>query len=355
MVTDFTRRELFHFMAGTGVAAGILRAQGSLPTGSFPTYEKRSKVALMHGDVRRKNVYDALKAIEDQIGPALKSKKYVVIKPNNVSTRNQLAASHADGLRGILDFLEPYKKNVVIAESSAGTTMDGFDNFGYVKLPAEYKWANMKLVDLNEEALYQLDHVLDANLHPTPVRLAKRLLDPDAFIISSAMLKTHNVAIATLSVKNMVLGAPLHQAPKETPRWNDKRQYHHGIRQSQYSMMLTAKTLKPFWGATVLDGFEGMEGNGPGSGTPVDHKIAIASNDFIAADRVGLEAMGIDPSWPGSLVFCSQVGLGQYDLSKIDVIGAELASVKKKYVMHADIERELKWMGEMTELPEKLG
>jgi len=153
----------------------------------------------------------------------------------------------------------------------------------------------------------------------------------------------------------MTLGAPLHQAPKETKRWNDKRHYHGGVRQTHYDILLTAQKMRPYWGATVIDGFEGMEGNGPASGTPVESRIAIASTDYIAADRVGVETMGVDPSWVGCLVYCGQYGLGQYDLSKIDVLGPELATVKKKYVLHRDIERQLQWMGPMTELPPKLG
>ena len=42
-------------------------------------------------------------------------------------------------------------------------------------------------------------------------------------MICSAVMKTHNTVIATLSVKNMALGAPLHSAPGERPEWNDKR------------------------------------------------------------------------------------------------------------------------------------
>jgi uncharacterized protein (DUF362 family) len=103
----------------------------------------------------------------------------------------------------------------------------------------------------------------------------------------------------------------------------------------------------------VIDGFEGMEGNGPTSGTPVASRIAIASTDYIAADRVGLEAMGINPEWVGYLLFSGQAGLGQYDLSKIDVVGTPVASVQKKYRLHDAIDRELKWMGPMEELPPK--
>jgi uncharacterized protein (DUF362 family) len=113
--------------------------------------------------------------------------------------------------------------------------------------------------------------------------------------------------------------------------------------------------MKPFWGATVIDGFEGMEGNGPASGTPVPSRISIASTDYIAADRVAVEAMGINADWLGYLQYCSQCGIGQYDLSKITIRGAKIADVKKAYRLHQDIERELLWMGPMQELPPKLG
>jgi uncharacterized protein (DUF362 family) len=311
---------------------------------------------VIHGEDRRKNVHDALVAIEDQIRPALKRKKYVIIKPNNVSTVNPLASTNADALRGILEFLEPrFNGPVVIAESSAGNTMQAYENFGYSQMVAEHRSQKVSLVDLNLEAKYEVIPLLSPDLHVQPVRLAARLLDPDAFVICSAILKTHNTVVATLSIKNMTLGAPLRSVPGETPRWNDKRKYHGGVRQTHYNMMLTAQKMQPFWGATVIDGFEGMEGNGPTSGTPVASRVAIASTDFVAADRVGLEAMSIDAKWVGYLQYCRQVGLGQYDLSKIDVLGADLAAVRKPYQMHRDIDRELEWMGPLTDIPPKLG
>jgi uncharacterized protein (DUF362 family) len=293
-------------------------------------------------------------AIDEQIKPKLKPKKYVVIKPNNVSTFSQLASTHADALRGILDYLAPrFQGPVVIAESSNGNTLTGFDNFKYPALTKEYR--KVSLVDLNEEGKYVLLPLIDFDIHVAPVRLAARLVDPDAFVFCAACMKTHNMAVVTLSIKNMVLGAPLHQAPKETLRWNDKRRYHVGIRQSIYNMFLTAQRLQPHWGATVIDGYEGMEGNGPASGTPVPSRVAIASTDFVAADRVGAEVMGVDPEWLGWLKYCGEVGIGQWDLSKIDIRGAQVASVQKKYRLHSDVDLMLQWKGPMEELPLNLG
>jgi uncharacterized protein (DUF362 family) len=313
-----------------------------------------SQVSIVHGDDRRKNICAALTAIDDQIQHKLRLKKYVVIKPNMVSTVSPFASTHPDAIRGIIEYLAPrFRGPIVIAESSAGDTLEGYENLHYPRLPGEYRDQKISLEDLNREGKFETIPLVDYDLHVTPVRLAARLLDPDAFVICSAIMKTHDMVIATLSVKNMVLGAPLHSPPGEKS-WNDKRKYHTGIRQNHYNMLLTAQKLQPNWGATVIDGFEGMEGEGPTSGQPVPSRIAIASTDYIAADRVGVDAMGIDPSWVGYLVYCGQAGLGNYDMKNIQIRGAALDAVRKKYRLHPDINRELQWRGPMEELPPNL-
>ena len=211
------------------------------------------------------------------------------------------------------------------------------------------------LVCLNEEGLYEILHILNGDLHIQPVRLAARLLDPDAFVISAGPMKTHNVVIATLAIKNMTLGAPLKSKRGETPRWNDKRVYHGGVRQTHYDMMRTAERMKSNWGVAVIDGYEGMEGNGPSSGTPVDSRLAIASPDFVAADRIGVDCMGINPDWMGYIQYCSKVGIGNFDRDKIELRGVAVEKVARKYQLHRDLDRGLQWMGPLEELPPKLG
>jgi uncharacterized protein (DUF362 family) len=314
-----------------------------------------AKVALVKGQSRRKNVFEALVSIDDQIQPILKRKKRVVIKPNCVSDSFQLAASHVDALSGVLDYLEPrFRGPVIIAESSAADSMDAFEHFKYNRLASERKSQKVSLVDLNRDGKYEVVSVVDNDLHPVPVRLAAALVDLDAFIISCAMLKTHNTVVATMSTKNLVLGAPLHSHERRQT-WSDKRKYHYSVRHTHYNMLLTAQKIQPFWGVAVIDGFEGMEGDGPVWGTPVHSQIAIASTDFIAADRVGIEAMGINPDWVGYLRYCSQFGLGQYDLSKINIVGPNIASVAKKYRLHPDIQKELQWMAPMQQTTPSLG
>jgi uncharacterized protein (DUF362 family) len=366
MPTRFSRRDLFGLAAGAAVAAGpfgrvlgpiALAQQLPVPPGlpeSIIPVTTRPAVALVKGEDRRKNITAVLTAIDDQIQPLLKRKKYVIIKPNNVSTFRQLASTHVDAIEGILDYLEPrFKGPVVIAESSAGNTMQGFENFKYTRLPAERKAQHITLVDLNVEGKYVPFPVLSKDLRVDRVRLAARLLDPDAFIICSTLFKTHNVCVASLSVKNMTLGTPLHGV--SWPFWSDKRKYHTGVRGTNFNIMLTAQKLAPFWGATVIDGYEGMEGNGPASGTEVASRAAVASTDFIAADRVAAECMGINPLWIAHLQWCWQAGIGQYELDKIDIRGEKIANVRKTYRLHQDIERELRWMGPLEDVERPLG
>ena len=359
MSNAFSRRNFFHY-AGAGAlalpAVARLAAQKPpapalpLPPEPVTPVNRRSTVSLVRGEDRRKMVYESLVAIDSELGPALKRKKYVIIKPNLTSVTNQLASTHADAVRGILDYLAPrFKGPVVVAEAASNDTMAGYENLKFSQLVSEFRSQKLSLVDLNLEAKFVTMPIIDYNVHILPIRLAARLLDPDAFIINAAIPKTHNSVVYTGAVKNMVMGAPLRSPIKEATVWSDKRKLHAGApHQHNYNLLLGSQKLAPFWGATVLDAFEGMEGNGPTQGTMVPSRIAIASLDYVAADRVGVEAMGIEPKWVGYLQYCEQCGIGNYDIAKIDVRGETIAAVKKNYRLSDSADRQLLWMGPMA-------
>ncbi|MGA3096960.1 MAG: DUF362 domain-containing protein [Bryobacteraceae bacterium] len=326
----------------------------------FKYYDRRSKVSIIKGENRRKNIFDALVAIDDQIKPGLKTRKYVLIKPNGSDPSRQLISTQADTVHGILDYLAPrFKGPVVVAEVSGSPAKQATSQFGWDKIFAEHKSLKISFEVPNEqENAYEILDGMDYDMHLIPIRMAARIVDRDAFVISSAVMKTHNMVVATMTIKNMVLGAAMTPPPGGEKRpWaeSDKRKFHVGIRAGNYNIYLGAKMMVRNWGVGIVDGFEGMEGNGPVSGTPVPSRIALASTDFLAVDRVGLECMGVDPSYPGYLNYCYQGGVGQYDLAKIDVVGAKIADVKKKYRLHADVDRMLEWRGPMLDLPPNLG
>ena len=306
-----------------------------------------SQVSLTTGDHRADMAFRALKPFSEQIKKAI-GNKHVVIKPNNVLIDRQLAATHVDHMEGILEFLKSIgiTENVMIAESAAnGATFEGFDNYKYFDLQKKFP---VKLLDLDQEK-HELVYVFDEkDFRPHPVRTSSLILDPDTYVISAAKLKTHDRVLATLSLKNIVFGA-LVKDPGYA--WGERRKagtksdkaigHGSGYRGINYNLYSIAKLLHP--DLSVIEGLEGMEGNGPNWGTPVDHRVCIAGTDWLASDRVAIELMGIDYANVGYLNFCADTGMGEGDLNKIEIIGEDLKDHIKSYQLNDNIEKQLIW------------
>jgi uncharacterized protein (DUF362 family) len=241
--------------------------------------------------------------------------------------------------------------NVIIAESAAnGPTFDGFNNYGYYRLANKYP---VKLVDLDQEGFEMLYVFDEKDFRPHPVRFSRIMLNPNSYIVSVARMKTHDWAVVTLSLKNIVFGAPVKDVGfafgknrKEGSRSDKSIVHGSGFRGINYNLYDLASRLHPH--LAVIDGFEGMEGNGPLKGTPVDHRVCVVSTDWLAADRVAVELMGVDFIKIGYLNYCTQTGLGVADLSKIEIVGESISKHIKSYKLSDNFEKQLIWMKSAT-------
>jgi uncharacterized protein (DUF362 family) len=342
----YTRRSFLKTSVIGGVGAACIK-----PFDSFGVPGKESlisKVSLTTGDNRADMAFRALQPFSKEIAQAI-GKRRVVLKPNNVNINVQLASTHADTLEGVLEFLKTIGKteNCIIAESAAnGPTLDGFSNFGYFRLADKY---GVKLVDLDQQP-FDIIHVFnEKDFRPHAVRTSHLMLDPDSFIVSVARMKTHDRVLATLSLKNIVFGAPIKDkgfswtATRKPGTVNDKPIGHgSGFRGINYNLFSLSQRLHPH--LAVIDGFEGMEGNGPNAGTPVNHRVCVASTDWLAADRVAVELMGIDFARIGYLNYCANAGRGVADLAKIEIIGESISDHRKSYKLSDNINEQLVWM-----------
>ncbi len=306
----------------------------------------QSDVSLVSGNDRRDNIVESLRPFESHLQQAIGDKQ-VIIKVNMVSDSKPLCATPPDAVRGVLDVLSKfYDRQVFVAESTASNrgTYYTFEDYGFLPIVDEY---NVKLVELNNEPT-TYHWIIDENIHPVQIRIINTFLDPNNYIISVTRLKTHNNVIATLSLKNIVMGSPV-----KVGQVNDKVKMH-GIGNWQqtpsnkilnHNIFLMAHRVHPDF--AVLDGFEGMEGSGPSNGTPVDHKVALAGPDYVSVDRIGSELMGIPWEDIGYLQFCAQGGLGQGDRDKINIIGANPADHVIKYALHENIDSQYMWKDEL--------
>ncbi len=348
---DFLGRSL-KGAAGVAALPSILGgcAAGRVGRSRFdgtPEAVDSARVSLVTGSDRRDLIVDALKPHEDRIKRDIEGKQ-VVIKINCVVDSNPLIATHPDAVRGILDFLAPhYDRGIIIGESTAsahGTRLT-FEQYGFLPLEKEY---NVRLVELNDEPT-TWQWILDPDMYPTRIRVINTFLDPDNYVISVTRLKTHNCVVATLSLKNVVMGAPL-KIPAD--RINDKSRMHatssnhRSPKLLNANLFLMAHRVRPDF--AVLDGFEGVEGNGPTKGEPVDHKVALAGPDFLAVDRIGSELMGIPWENIGYLQYCATGGLGQGDRSRIHIIGLDPKEYVIPYRLHENIDWQMTWKDDLV-------
>jgi len=333
----------------------------------------KSRVALIKGLNRYRNIVQALECIEEEIKLPPDG---LLIKPNFVSTRNQLAATHVEGVRALLDFLKPrYRGSITIGEGAGLTdTFEGFRNFDYMRLTEEY---GVRLIDLNRDRWVKVK-VYDRNLAPLELRLAKTAWE-SPYRISISPPKTHDTVIITLSLKNMIMGSLIcdqragnttlfHTLSGLTPSWmkrvplldgvkrevsttllrSDKSAMHQGYPAINLNLYALAKHIPPH--LSIIDGFLGMEGLGPGHGEAVELGVAIASTDFLAADTVAAKVMGYDVDEIGYLYYCKLKGLGVGDLERIEIVGnAPLEDCIHPFRPHPAYRQQLQWQIENFE------
>jgi uncharacterized protein (DUF362 family) len=170
----------------------------------------------------------------------------------------------------------------------------------------------VELVDLNDCPFKNIV-VSGGDGRAIILRASRLLLDSSKYIISASRMKTHDTVIVSLSIKNLAMASIF---------MDDKKTVHQGIRETNRYIAGIAGQVWP--NLSVINGFEGMEGDGPSHGEAVPLGIAISSTDALVADRVGCEIMGVDLHDVGYLHYCAEWGLGEADLKKIEVLGGSV-------------------------------
>lgn len=328
---------------GIGCASGVNKA----PASSWrKPLSVESPVSFVTGKDHREVAFQALKPLKSEIERAIGDKQ-VIVKVNMGQVKKELwlNATDADFTRGILDFLATFhKKPVILAESTAvgdsKGVFTGYENYNYMPIQKEY---NVKFDDLNNQPS-TTKFILDQNNHPLGIDIIDTFLDRNVYLISATRLKAHDTVIATLSIKNIVMASPINRSKEAGQNKNQKPKMHSGAsRGLSYNLFLLANMgIMP--DLAVLDGVVGMEGDGPVWGTPIEQGLAIASTDPVAADRLGVELMGVDYKEVKYLEWISAAGMGNYDLSKIKIIGPDYKPHILKYKLHKNIEQQRGWL-----------
>ena len=253
------------------------------------------------------NVHQAVdKAFE--LFPVALSGRKVLIKPNVLrsSVAKEGIVTNPAVLRAVVEKVETLgPTSIIVGDNpglfSYGANEESFSKSGLMEAAKGY-YQNIgndsQKVDFNPKYM-------------STVSISSAVLEADV-IISLPKFKTHGLTVITGAIKNsygLLPGAQkamLHKAAGSPTAFNEV-------------VVEVFRLRVP--DLFIVDAVVGMEGNGPASPDLRNIGVILASDNAVAVDSVMATMMGCDPGRLRFLQKAKEAGLGNYDLSTIEIIG----------------------------------
>jgi uncharacterized protein (DUF362 family) len=270
-----------------------------------------TQVAIAKGERGKEPVFKALDLIDYKT--ALAGQKRALVKVNFITDKTWDTGATTDPIvvEAILEKLKDLPVEVNVVESDATITnadkayektgmKDACDRYGVEFINLRYVKDRVKVPIPNGEVLGSIT--------------VPRIVTESA-IISAAKLKTHTATGVTLGMKNMFGLLP------------DKFKAKYHAKGISRVVVDINSVIKP--ALTVIDGFVGMEGNGPIDGEPVQMNTIIAGKNVVATDAVACAVMGIDPHSIAHIRRALEKGLGT--IEGVEILGEKLENVTRAF------------------------
>jgi uncharacterized protein (DUF362 family) len=277
-----------------------------------------ARVTVLQANSYQKNLSDLLRQGFKNYNFNLTGKR-VVLKPNlveynaahTINTNPLIVAAAIDAFRSL------GAKEVIVADGP-GHQRDTEMLLELSGLDEVLKSEKAKFVDLNLDNIHRVPTATQFTTLQE-LWLPETILNAD-LVVSMPKMKTHHWAGVTLSLKNLfgVIPSVHYGWPKNVLHW-------HGINESIADI---ATTVKP--GFTIIDGIEGMEGNGPLHGETVHSQVIVMSDNLAAADATATRLMGLNPERIVHLNYMRQLGEPIVE-RRIAQVGERLATYRREF------------------------
>ena len=265
-------------------------------------------------------------------GPILKSSKEVYIKVNGIDFKKH-AFTSPEVLKAVIEYLNNLGAKVYVMENStqANMTRIVFAITGYKEV-CEKLGAKIIYLDEEETKSFEfkgkpsvVDDPKGYNLKSfrLPETIVKIMDNRNSLTyINIPKLKTHSMARVTLGIKNQ-WGYPQHEDRGKDHNYN-----------LHSKLVDVYEYIRP--DITIIDGIEGtIHGHYPPTAFEdrlvKQFNVLIGGRDTLAVDVVGARIFGLTLNEVPHLTIAYERGLGEGDLSKINVIGKSLEDYKEKY------------------------
>ncbi len=254
---------------------------------------------------------------ELNLSTLFKDGEKILLKPNLLSAKNpeRAVTTHPQIFAGVAEKLIKYNLNLSYGDSPATDS------------PAKAG----KTCGIEKEALKlgitPADFTGSYDFEFPQGKVAKRFKFVNAVrdndgIISLCKFKTHALTRFTGAVKNQFGLIPGLIKAKDHVKFPSEK---------DFTMMLTDLNLCILPRLYVMDAVVGMEGNGPAGGTPREIGLILVSTDPVAMDSVCITIMGLDNMQIPFIKAGKEAGLGESDLSKIQII--RMTENDKNYIV----------------------
>lgn len=318
-------------------------------------------VAILKGNNRQEVLKETLKKIENRI-PNISGR--IMIKPNFLSANNLLASTTPESLEVVVDFFRTkFPENDIYISEGAHVSEEYLKRYKIRELAQKY---NVKVFSIDyDEKDWKTIEFDDLVGEKCKARISNTYATSD-YIISLTVPKTHANIGLSLTMKNLVGIIHKEDRPKfhglsenvpQEIKNNYKRQpYDRDDKIGYYLMKLrnllpvtnkAAKNIKAGGqivrknlynlyqnirpNLCILDGFDGMQGNGPWHGKNAHLKTIIIGDNPVATDLVGCQIMGQPLEDIGYTNYIEN--LEQYT-TETEIIGNTIDEVKKKLKPH---------------------
>ena len=268
----------------------------------------------------------------EKSGSILKSSKEVYIKVNGIDFKKH-AFTSPEVLKAVIEYLNNLGAKVYVMENStqANLTRIVFEITGF-KDVCEKTGAKIIYLDEEETKTFEFKGKPSAVDDPKgynlknfrlPETIVKIMDNRDSIAyINVPKLKTHSMARVTLGIKNQ-WGYPQHEDRGKDHNYN-----------LHSKLVDVYEYIRP--DITIIDGIEGtIHGHYPPTAFEdrlvKQFNILIGGRDTLAVDVVGARIFGLTLDEVPHLKIAYERGLGEGNLSKIDVIGKDLNDYKEKY------------------------
>jgi len=309
-----SRRD-FLKLSGMGVAGVLLG--GLLAPWAKRFQQPQANVAILKADSYSQDLTDLIRRGLEHY-PDVRAKARggrVVLKPNMVDfyPGHPINTNPAVVAAAVSVFRQLGAQEVIVAEGP-GHKRDIEMLLLQSGIEDVLKDERVRFVDLNLDAISPVNLVSNYS-GVSRMFFPHTILGAD-LVVSMPKLKTHHWAGVTLSMKNLfgVVPGVKYGWPKNFLHWN-------GI---SNCIVDIATTIDP--GFAIIDGIEGMEGDGPLHGTKVDSGVLVMGDNLTAVDVTAARIMGAYPEQIDYLRMMMPYG-GTMNAARIRQLGEPLEDV----------------------------